>query len=75
MSAGRPRVHLFTDSADPSGMGVHMLTLARALREEADLTLLFADTPAARPFAARARADEPGLKTYLDNRVRRDFRD
>lgn len=51
------RVCLFTDSADPSGMGVHMLTLARALRGGAQVSLLFADTPGARPFAAQARAE------------------
>ncbi len=50
----RLRLVLFTDSADPSGMGVHMLALARSLRSEADVTLLFADTPGARPFAEAA---------------------
>ena len=50
----RLRLVLCTDSADPSGLGVHMLALGRALRTEAHVTLLFADTPGARPFAGAA---------------------
>ena len=48
------RLVLFTDSADPSGMGVHMLALARALRPEAEVTVLFADTPGGRAFVEAA---------------------
>lgn len=50
----RLQLCLMSDSADPSGVGEHMLTLARELRDRADVALLFADTPGARPFAARA---------------------
>jgi predicted dehydrogenase/glycosyltransferase involved in cell wall biosynthesis/threonine dehydrogenase-like Zn-dependent dehydrogenase len=36
---GRPKIVLATDSLDPSGMGEHMITLARALSETFAVTL------------------------------------
>lgn len=43
MSGERPRIVLATDSMEPSGMGEHMLTLARALQSEFDIILAAPD--------------------------------
>ncbi|TCS35769.1 glycosyltransferase involved in cell wall biosynthesis [Paucimonas lemoignei] len=59
----RLRVLLVTDSSNPSGVGEHMVTLAAALQEQAEVMLLFADTPEARYWAERASASQ------LDARV------
>jgi glycosyltransferase involved in cell wall biosynthesis len=64
--AGRPsngrdilRLAFVTDSVDPSGIGTHMLALASALREQAELLLVFAcDKPALRWWH---RANAAGL--------------
>ena len=48
-------VPLATDSADPSGVGVHMLTLAAALPAPWRPRLLFGDHAAGRDFVARAQ--------------------
>ena len=71
------RLCLFTDSADPSGMGEHMLTLAHEMRGRHEVSLLFADTPEARRFAARARAAgfEAEALAIVDWTVERAFRD
>ncbi|KQS76635.1 glycosyl transferase family 1 [Rhizobium sp. Leaf384] len=51
--ARRPRIVLATDSRDPSGLGEHMLALARGLSADHEVILL-ADPASAGPFLARA---------------------
>src|SRR4051812_4913953 len=51
-----PRVLLVTDSRNPSGVGEHMVTLASALKDEAEVRLVLADTPDAQVWAGKARA-------------------
>lgn len=54
---GRPlRVVMACDSEDPSGVGMHMLTLADELRAEARLVLGFTRAPAALGWTRRALA-------------------
>ena len=63
------RLHLclFTDSRAPSGMGEHMLALARALRADYHLSLVCPAGPAGRRLLARAR--DLGVETLgLDPR-------
>lgn len=71
--ANRIRVLLATDSKEPSGVGQHMLTLARGLKQAVDPVLLFRDTPAAAPWIAQARdaglAAEAIHSAFLDERV------
>ncbi len=50
------QVILATDSQDPSGVGHHMITLARHLGGAFRPVLAFAQSPAAPDFAARAHA-------------------
>lgn len=54
----RLRLVLFTDSADPSGLGVHMLALGRALRTEAHVTLPRARLRAQAEFGVERMARE-----------------
>lgn len=56
------RVLLATDSANPSGVGQHMLTLARALAPTHRVALAFAAGEAAARFEAAARA--AGIDTH-----------
>jgi len=56
MNSRRPRLMLATDSADPSGMGEHMLTLADALRSEFDVLLAAYDKPEVRLLERAAQA-------------------
>ncbi len=53
--AGRT-VCLYTPSADPSGMGVHMLYLAAEYARQADVSLLAWPTPAGQQLLERAAA-------------------
>ena len=55
------RVCLFTDSRDPSGMGVHMLTLAAGLQARYDLAVACPIDSGGRELLARCR--EQGLAT------------
>src|SRR5438874_1365932 len=55
------RVCLFTDSLEPSGVGVHMLTLAGELRERYGVSFVCPPTPSGAPVLARAA--EMGLET------------
>lgn len=57
------RVVLATDSLDPSGVGQHMLTLARTLGPGWAPELAFAASPAAERFVARARRLELSART------------
>lgn len=59
-----PRILLATDSADPSGLGRHMLTLARGLAPDHAVSLAFPE--AAAGFAASARAAGLEARTYED---------
>jgi glycosyltransferase involved in cell wall biosynthesis len=52
---------LFTDSREPSGVGVHMLALAAELRDRYDISFVCPPTPAGVPFLERAAA--MGLET------------
>ncbi len=49
-----PRILFVTDSADPSGIGAHMLALATCLKKHAELRLIFARVGAALPWMRRA---------------------
>jgi glycosyltransferase involved in cell wall biosynthesis len=51
---GRLAVALYTDSIEPSGVGVHMLELARELHPSADVTFLLNDAPRSRALADAA---------------------
>jgi glycosyltransferase involved in cell wall biosynthesis len=74
-----PRLCLFTDSEEPSGMGEHMLALAAALKGEYHISFVCPPTRAGRSFLERAAQlgvetlplaapyDNPGgLKTLRD---------
>lgn len=52
----RPSVCLYTRSANPSGMGVHMLDLVQGLAGRADVSVLCRDSPRARWFFEEASA-------------------
>lgn len=52
----RPSVCLYTRSANPSGMGVHMLDLVEGLAARADVSVLCRDSPGARWFFDEASA-------------------
>ena len=67
----RPLVVMATDSAVPSGVGTHMLTLARAVGATYRVTLAFPPTDACLPFLNRAAMD--GFATRADLQ-RRGFR-
>jgi glycosyltransferase involved in cell wall biosynthesis len=54
-------ITLVTDSADPSGVGEHMLTLATTLRDEVRINLIFPDSDSGTAMACRART--AGLDT------------
>lgn len=62
MSRSR-RVLLATDSQDPSGVGHHMLTLARGLAPAHEVALTFAAGPAAARFGALAR--DSGFEAHV----------
>jgi glycosyltransferase involved in cell wall biosynthesis len=49
-------VCLFTDSLEPSGMGIHMLTLATELRKQYHLAFVCPPSPTGLPLLTRARA-------------------
>ncbi len=49
-----PRLCLFTDSDEPSGMGEHMLTLAAALRDDYRISFVCPPTRSGRSFLERA---------------------
>ena len=71
-----PHVLLATDSADPSGLGSHMLTLARGLAASHQVTLAFPE--AAAGFATAARSEGLDAVTFakpaaLIETVRPDF--
>ncbi len=57
----KPRVCMFTDSREPSGMGEHMLTLASELLDQYQLSLACVGAPATVPFVKRWEA--LGLET------------
>lgn len=57
----RPRLCLFTDSAEPSGMGEHIITLAAALKDEYRISFVCPPTSACAGFLARAK--KLGLET------------
>ena len=57
-SALRPRLCLFTDSLDPSGVGEHMLALAAELRARFRVSVVFPPTDAGLVLLRRARALE-----------------
>jgi glycosyltransferase involved in cell wall biosynthesis len=48
-------VTLVTDSADPSGVGEHMITLAVLLRNEVQVSLIFSDSDGGTAMACRGR--------------------
>lgn len=50
----RPFVALYTDSAEPSGLGAHMLTLADALADRCDFAFVCHDAPQALALIERA---------------------
>ncbi|MCD7111762.1 glycosyltransferase [Rhizobium sp. DKSPLA3] len=52
-SARRPRIVLATDSRDPSGLGEHMLALARGLSHDHDV-IIVADPENANPLLTKA---------------------
>ncbi len=56
-----PRLCLFTDSLEPSGVGEHILILAAELRRQYRVSLVCPPAPACRPFLLRAQA--LGLET------------
>lgn len=53
-TAPQPRVMLFTDSLEASGMGEHMATLAEALRDRCAITFAMPGTEANLPYLRRA---------------------
>lgn len=53
---GAPSICLYTPSADPSGMGAHMLDLVAAYVEDADVSLLAWPTAGGRRLLAQAAA-------------------
>ncbi|MBA2255356.1 MAG: glycosyltransferase family 4 protein [Chloroflexi bacterium] len=57
----RPRLCLFTASPAPSGLGLHMLALARGLGDRYDVTIVASPTGGL-PLLARARAAGIGVK-------------
>lgn len=58
------RVALATESLDPSGMGAHMLTLARALGPGVAPVILCPDDPGCAKLRAAARAHGLALRTF-----------
>lgn len=56
MTCDRPLIVLATDSAVPSGVGEHMLTLARALSRAHEMALVFPYNGDAARFLSRSRA-------------------
>jgi len=61
MTGGRPLIVLATDSAVPSGVGEHMLTLARALSCAHEVALVFPSRDDGGRFMSRGR--EAGFET------------
>ncbi|MFI0847128.1 glycosyltransferase [Mesorhizobium sp. IMUNJ 23232] len=61
MTSDRPLIALATDSAVPSGVGEHMLTLARALSPTHDIALVFPPNDDAARFISRG--SEAGFET------------
>nr|WP_314546032.1 glycosyltransferase family 4 protein [uncultured Massilia sp.] len=57
----RLSITLVTDSADPSGVGEHMITLAAMLQNDVEVSLIFADSDKGSAMACRGR--DAGLDT------------
>lgn len=53
----KPKVILYSDSAEPSGVGEHMLQLARDMRQSVRVAFILNDTANARHLARRAQAE------------------
>lgn len=51
----KPRVTLYTDSVEPSGVGEHVIQLARGLANQVSVSLIVNDAPASKALAGRAR--------------------
>jgi glycosyltransferase involved in cell wall biosynthesis len=59
----KPRVCLFTDSLEVSGMGEHMVTLAAALKPTCDVTLVMPPSEENTPYLLRAKSQGIRVET------------